>query len=194
MREQHADKAPAFENWHAEAIASQTSRDVTERDAVDAFTGRLQALSSAHDILLQQHWSSARMVDVVTKVLYLHVPQPHLKITGPDILLGPKAGLSLSLLLHELATNAQKYGSLSNDVGSIIVEWSVGDVSGVSQLSLTWRESGGPAVVEPTSKGFGSRLIRMGLAGSGHSEKRYETTGLVAHFLAPMSLVREKLS
>ncbi|MGF0540538.1 HWE histidine kinase domain-containing protein [Agrobacterium sp. ES01] len=174
-----------------QAIAGQTLRDVTERDAVAAFSGRLQALSTAHDVLLQQSWSTAKIRDVIEKVMALHADASRLQIEGPDLSLGPKAGLSMSLLLHELATNALKYGALSNEAGKVSMRWSVEQEDDVPVFCLSWQESGGPPVSEPEKKGFGSRLIRMGLAGTGHADKRYDSTGLVALFKAPMTLIQE---
>jgi two-component sensor histidine kinase len=174
------------------AIAGQTLKDVTEREAVDAFTARLQALSQAHDVLLRQNWSSAKIGDVMRSVFALHVnDDARLRLIGPDLSLGPKAGLSLSLLLHELATNAFKYGALSNDSGVVAVEWQVDDLEGVQTLSMTWSESGGPIVGEPTRRGFGSRLIRMGIAGAGNADKSYLPSGLTATFRAPMAMIQE---
>lgn len=99
--------------------------------------------------------------------------------------------MSLSLLLHELATNAIKYGSLSNDRGKVSVEWWIDDIKGVPTLSMTWTESGGYEIAEPTRRGFGSRLLRMGLAGTGHAEKSYLLTGFTATFKAPMTAVQD---
>lgn len=173
------------------AIASQTLKDVSERNAVEAFTGRLHALSRAHDVLLRENWSSAEIADVMLSVLTLHADGTRQGLDGPKVTLGPKAGLSLSLLLHELATNAIKYGALSNDTGRVSVKWSVDDIEGVPTLSMTWTESGGPEIGEPTRRGFGSRLIRMGIAGTGHAEKFYLPTGFKAKFSAPMASVQD---
>ena len=173
------------------AIASQTLKDVSEKNAVAAFTGRIQALSQAHDVLLRENWSSAEIMDVMLSVLTLHCDENRRDLEGPTVTLGPKAGLSLSLVLHELATNAIKYGGLSNEIGRISVKWSVIDVGGVPNLSMTWSETGGPPVTEPTRRGFGSRLIRMGIAGTGQVETSYLSSGFTATFQAPMSKVRE---
>ncbi len=173
------------------AIAAQTLKDVSDRDAVDAFTGRLHALSKAHDVLLRENWSAAAIVDVMLSVLTLHSDDTRRDLDGPEVFLGPKAGLSVSLLLHELATNANKYGSLSNNVGRVSVKWSVDDVDDVPTLTIVWSESGGPPVIEPTRRGFGSRLIRMGIAGSGLVEKSYLPGGFTATFKAPMSIVQD---
>lgn len=128
---------------------------------------------------------------VIEKVLAIHAEPHRIRITGPDVPLGPKAGLSLSLIFHELGTNAVKYGALSSPDGLVDVSWDVNGEGDEATLTLRWQERQGPAVVEPTRKGFGSRLIRMGIAGTGNVDKRYEPTGLVAVLRAPMSLIQE---
>ncbi|MBB3947972.1 two-component sensor histidine kinase [Rhizobium skierniewicense] len=174
-----------------QAIAAQTLRNVTEKDAVAAFNGRLHALSSAHDVLLQQSWSTARLRDVIRKVMHLHADPERVLISGPEVPLGPKAGLSLSLLLHELGTNAVKYGSLSTDMGVVDISWDVAQEDEKPMLTLKWEEKGGPPAREPARRGFGSRLIRMGIAGTGDVDKRFTNSGLIATFRAPLSLVME---
>ncbi|WP_320199338.1 HWE histidine kinase domain-containing protein [Agrobacterium sp. rho-13.3] len=174
-----------------QAIAAQTLRNVTEKDAVAAFNGRLQALSSAHDVLVRQSWSTARLREVIEKVMHLHASDGKILVSGPDVPLGPKAGLSLSLLLHELGTNAIKYGSLSTETGTVEISWDVSGEADKLVLTLKWEEKGGPPALEPERKGFGTRLIGMGIAGTGDVEKYFTPTGLVATFRAPMTLVIE---
>ena len=100
-----------------QAIANQTLRSVTERHAVDAFERRLDALSRAHNILQQQSWVSAGLREVIIGVLAAHADRARVKLDGADIALDPKAALSFSMLLHELATNAVKYGALGSNHG-----------------------------------------------------------------------------
>ena len=174
-----------------QAIAAQTLRNVTEKEAVAAFNGRLQALSSAHNVLLQQSWSTARLREVIGRVMHLHAGDGKVIMSGPEVPLGPKAGLSLSLLLHELGTNAIKYGALSTDAGQVDISWHVSDDTEKPILTLKWEEKGGPPAAEPERRGFGSRLIRMGIAGTGDVEKNFAPSGLIATFRAPLSLVME---
>ncbi|WP_407523817.1 GAF domain-containing protein [Methylobacterium oryzisoli] len=174
-----------------QAIAIQTLRPVNERDAVESFMSRLLALSKAHDVLLQQSWSEARIRAVVTGVLHGLGPPDRLDIDGPDISFGPRATLSLSLLLHELATNALKYGALSNTIGRVSVRWRVERSSDEAILVLEWRERGGPPVAEPSRRGFGSRLIRLGLVGTGGVTIRYSSLGFEAVMTAPVSQVEQ---
>lgn len=171
------------------AIASQTLKDVTEQDAVQALSSRLQALSTAHDILLQNNWRAAQLDSVARGVLALHAQDWQLHLGGPAVELAPRAGLSVSLLLHELATNAVKYGALSQEGGQISILWRIEQTEGGPVLHLEWIETGGPPVTPPSRRGFGSRLIRMGLVGTGHNALDYRPTGLVASFTAPVALL-----
>lgn len=175
-----------------QAIASQTLRPVEDRHYVLAFEKRLHTLASAHDILFRTNWQSASLQTVIEASLESVGMAERVNVAGPAVELGPRAALSASLLIHELATNAVKHGSLSNDTGIVTVEWvSVGQ-SDEESLSLTWRESGGPAIDEPTSKGFGSKLIRMGMVGTGGVEVRYERTGLVVTMSGQLTHLKEQ--
>ena len=176
-----------------QAIAKQTLKSVTERDAVDAFTQRIGALARAHEVLLKQSWSSARMQDVAAGVLATFERADRFVLEGPNLTIGPRAALSLSLLLHELATNAIKYGSISSQEGLVTVEWSVikQDNESDPQVVLNWLESGGPPAVEPVKRGFGSRLIKMGLIGTGGVDLRYASTGFSASMKAPLSQMQQ---
>ncbi len=173
-----------------QAIASQSLRKVEDRGAVEAFNSRLRALSMAHDLLLQESWASARILGTIEGVMSAHGGLDRFDLDGPDINLGPKAVLSLSMLLHELVTNATKYGALSLPTGKVSVIWKI--ASGAEpMLRLVWSEKGGPPASEPDKKGFGSRLIRTGLSGTGDTSLHYHPTGLVAEFAAPLKLVME---
>lgn len=155
-----------------QSIAWHTLRRSTESGAMDAFQARLLALGRAHDVLLQHHQGVVAMREVVDALLALHGNR--FEIEGPAILLGSQAMVALSLLLHELGTNAAKYGALSVPEGRVALSWQVdGD-----ELVLRWRERGGPAVTAPTHTGFGSRVIDMGLMGTGRAERRYPVAGI----------------
>jgi PAS domain S-box-containing protein len=173
-----------------QAIASQTLRGTTDRQALNAFNQRIGALSRAHDVMLEQKWSSARMWEVVESALAAHADRSRFKLAGPRVNLEPKATLSLSLLLHELATNAVKYGALSVSAGRIEVTWS----KDASNLHLKWQELGGPIVKQPESKGMGSRLIAMGLVGTSNATKTYDPAGFHAEFVAPLEMVEPAAS
>jgi PAS domain S-box-containing protein len=174
-----------------QAIATQTLRPITERGPVEAFTNRLHALSKAHEVLLGQDWSSARMTQVIDTVLNQMALPDRYSIAGPDLELGPRTALSLALLMHELGTNALKYGAWSVEGGRIAVFWKTEAGAGDDTLILNWEESGGPPVVQPSGKGFGSRLIRLGLMGTGGVDISYDTTGLKVEMRGLVSQLRQ---
>jgi two-component sensor histidine kinase len=170
-----------------QAIAAQTLRSATDKDAVRAFDKRIIALSRAHEVLLQTSWTGANLQTLLESVLQLHAEIGRFFIRGPDIQMGDKAALSLALLIHELATNALKHGSLSVPAGGVEVTWRTdGD-----DLVLLWKEFGGPPASDPTKTGLGTRLIRMGLVGTSLVERSYAPLGFRAEFRAPLSLVEE---
>ncbi len=128
----------------------------TARRVIDA---RIIALAGAHDLLTARSWSGADIAEVVARAL-APFAAGRFVIEGPSLDLSPKQTLALSLALHELATNAAKHGALSQPDGCVTLGWYARD--GV--LNLTWRESGGPRVVPPARRGFGSRLLEDALA------------------------------
>ncbi len=172
-----------------QAIASQTLRGASDRIAVQAFNQRIAALSRAHDVLLQQSWTSANLADVVLGAISAHTDPARVIRTGPDVSLEPKAALSLSLLLHELATNAIKYGSLSVPDGIIRVDWRRED----GALVLGWVEQGGPPAQPPERTGLGSRLIDIGMVGTGAVRKTFAHSGFSAEFRAPLHLIEHQI-
>lgn len=172
-----------------QAIASQTLKEVTERHAVDAFRQRLAALGLAHDVLLQQSWAAAPIGTVIEKVLVFDAAVFRVRAHGPEVQLGSKAVLQLSLLLHELTTNAVKYGSLSVEAGEVTLAWQLDGPDEARDVVLTWTETGGPPPAVPTHTGFGSRLIRTGLGGTGGVQLRYLSSGLFIEFRTPLGLL-----
>lgn len=167
-----------------QAIAAQTLRRV-EPEVSRTFTERVMALSRAHDILLQTNWASTGIVSLMENVLALQAETARFEVNGSNIILGSKTALSMSLLMHEMATNAVKYGSLSAEQGRVHIGWEI--VDGI--FTLTWEEVGGPAAKAPSRRGFGSRLVQMGINGSGLAELEYREKGLLAKFSAPTALL-----
>jgi PAS domain S-box-containing protein len=153
-----------------QAIAGQTfhaARSLPQ--AQEAFSARIVALAEAHDLLTRENWEGAELTDVLARLQTLHGAPERFSLAGPSVRLAPRMALSLSMALHELATNAVKYGALSMPSGRVRIDWSVAPgaragTGGGPRLLLTWRESGGPPVLPPTRRGFGSRLIERGLA------------------------------
>ncbi|HEX7759844.1 MAG TPA: PAS domain S-box protein [Caulobacteraceae bacterium] len=138
-----------------QAVAGQTLRSATDLEqARYSLTSRLLALAKGHDVLTRESWDGADLADIVREAL-LAGDQRRLVIEGPSARLTPKSALALSMILHELFTNAAKYGALSNEQGRVSVLWT----REAGALELWWRESGGPPVSPPTRLGFGSRMI-----------------------------------
>jgi two-component sensor histidine kinase len=146
-----------------QAIASQTFRSASKTER-DAFDGRLGALARAHDLLSEEKWAGADVQGVIYRVLepYAVLGSNRVVLSGPKLPLAPPRAVMLSMILHEIATNAAKYGALSNDTGTIRIDWQLHLEPAGQKLSLSWIESGGPRVTTPTRKGFGSRLIERG--------------------------------
>jgi two-component sensor histidine kinase len=115
---------------------------------------RICSMAQAHDLLTSRAWTGANLADVVMRALDAFTPA-QVKISGSPVEVSSQRALALSLALHELATNAIKYGALSRPEGRVAVQWNVQD----GLLYLVWEESGGPPVAPPTQKGFGSRLL-----------------------------------
>ena len=131
------------------------------RELVRTFEGRLGALAAAHNLLMQHTWDPTPISEAVEFALKpFRSPRQRIDVAGPEILLTPSATVTLTLALHELATNAAKYGALSNDKGTIDLHWTVEE----EKLILVWSEGGGPPVVKPRETGFGTRLLQRGVA------------------------------
>ena len=139
-------------------VALTRRRSQSLDDFAEGLTGRLRALSATHDLLSQRNWKDAPVREVVTAELapYLDASDNHVDIEGPDTALGPNDAMSLGLALHELATNAAKYGALSVPNGRISVTW---QLVAPDLCEVHWRERGGPAVKPPSRRGFGLDLI-----------------------------------
>lgn len=173
-----------------QAIAHQTLGKAQDQEAVAAFGQRLGALASANDVLTRDNWSSAVLGDIARGALATF-GEERFVLTGPEVTVGPRATLALTLMLHELATNAAKYGALTTVDGKVAVDWSVRRDDEKDVLSLSWVERGGPPAVAPTRKGFGSRIIRMGLSGSGGVDLAYEPEGVTMKATAPLYQMQE---
>jgi two-component sensor histidine kinase len=160
-----------------QSLAHQTFRDAASpKDAISAFEARLQALAAAHNLLTKQKWESASMEQIVRTALAPFCAPERCRAEGPSLKITPQTAVTLALALHELATNASKYGALSVENGKIDVTWSDED----GRFDMVWQESGGPAVHPPTSDGFGMRLIKRSLAAElrGSVDIDFEETGL----------------
>ncbi len=143
-----------------QAIAVQTFRS-SSRDERTKFEGRLGALAEAHNLLSQEKWAGSELRDVIARVLqpFLLSNPGRIRMAGPAVPLSPRLAVVLSMIVHEIATNAAKYGALSNETGRVTLEWEVIADTPKPRLRLIWSEIGGPPVTEPVQRGFGSRLI-----------------------------------
>jgi len=167
-----------------QSLASQTARSTSSSEAFrEAFEGRLIMLSHAHDQLTRRHWRSADLRDMVQAATAPYAGDAHdrIAIEGEDVMLNPRAALALGLTLHELATNAAKYGGLSVSAGRVRVRWRV--VRGRLHpplLWIEWAEHGGPPVSVPERQGFGSRFIEGSVATElrGAARLHFEPAGL----------------
>lgn len=143
-----------------QSISSQTLRRSGSLDEFKAaFEGRLLTLGRAHDLLVQQDWGSAELGEVVRRTFEPYGLGDRIAMDGPRLHLAPEAGVAMAMVLHELATNAVKYGALSNQSGRLQVTWRLDAGTGEQQVHLQWTEIGGPIVTAPSRRGFGTSLI-----------------------------------
>lgn len=145
-----------------QALATQSLRHVPERDR-EVFMARLQTLAAAHDLLNNGNWDRAPLHAVVNRALSAFDTK-RFRISGPEVWLTASNSLTLTLALHEMATNAAKYGALSNSTGTISLDWKMLDMDEGPRVNMSWCETGGPPASPPSSKGFGSRLIEYTLS------------------------------
>ena len=174
-----------------QSIATQTLRSAeSTADAKAALDNRLIALARAHDVLTRENWEGADLHEVAAQAVapYVNRPDDRLRLEGPRIRLKPRMALALSMVLQELATNAVRYGALSNDAGRVRIEWNV-ERAELERLLLRWEESDGPVVRPPSRRGYGSSLIERSLAQDidGSARIAFPSTGVVCTLDAPLA-------
>ena len=173
-----------------QSIASQTLRTTHSPQAFHvAFEGRLMALSHTHNLLTEQSWEGASLREIFDFELEAFAAGERIDFDyGHDLQLSPKATVALGMAVHELATNALKYGALSVPEGRVRVVWTLDSTSETPVLHLTWTEQDGPPVVAPNRRGFGARLLERGLAGelSAQVALAYDNLGLVCTMRLPI--------
>jgi PAS domain S-box-containing protein len=177
-----------------QSIAAQSLRGLDGPEAESAraaFEARLLALARVHDVLTKESWDGAELSAVVADAIRPldgagNAPS-RFRVDGPALRLSPRLALSIAMALHELGTNAVKYGALSNDAGTIGIAWTI-HRGEQTMLRLRWEERGGPPVTKPTRTGFGSRLIERSLARelAGEVSLSYEPAGVVCTIEAPV--------
>ena len=157
------------------SLAMLTRRGATSVEGyADALTARLRALSSTHDLLTHRDWTSAPLRDVLEAEFapYSKSSEVRLDLSGPDVLLSANIALSLGLAIHELVTNAAKYGAFSVPGGMISINWVLNP--GGNAVQLQWQETGGPRVAKPSVRGFGSDLVEKLMARELNSDVRIQ--------------------
>jgi len=171
-----------------QSIARQTLRsDRDPGEMTEVFTARLVSLSAAHDVLTRENWEGAGLKEIV-QVAMTPFEESRIVASGPDVRVGPRAALALGMALHELATNATKYGALSGEAGGVDLTWRARRDGKAGVLALEWRERGGPPVKSPKRRGFGSRLLTQGVRNdlNGAAELDFAPDGVVCRITAPL--------
>ncbi len=168
---------------NVQAIANQTFRAGAGPEGTRAFAQRLAAMAAAHDLLVNDNWQGADVEALIRAALepFGLGHDAGISLAGPRLRLGPRAALALGMSLHELGTNAAKYGALSCPGGSVSIRWAVGDDEATGRrFRLTWIESGGPPVSEPDRSGFGTRMIQAAFASDleARADLRFMPTGV----------------
>ena len=180
----------------AQSVVETTLRNATDlSSARSAVSGRLRALSGAHDLLLADSWDAAPVESIVARALAgLGVDEGRVSASGPPLRLASSAALQLALALHELGTNAAKYGALSTPGGRVFVEWALkGRTAETERFTFEWREEGGPPVAEPSRRGFGARVLERATAAAfgGEVALDYAPQGVRWTVTAPMAGLRD---
>ena len=171
-----------------QSIARQTLRSARDpAEMSEVFTARLVSLSAAHDILTRENWEGAGVREIV-QVGLAPFDETRIAVSGPEVRVTARAAIALSMALHELATNATKYGGLSGDTGRVALTWRTRRMDDQVLLELEWREAGGPPVVAPKRRGFGSRLLSQGVRVdlNGVAELLFEPEGVICRITAPL--------
>jgi two-component sensor histidine kinase len=166
-----------------QTLVRQTLKEIPQRAAIETLMERIITLAAAHDVLFES-WTSTTVAEVAQTTLTSQLALQRIDLDGPQTRLGARAAVALSLVLNELATNAAKYGALSNAEGRVRFSWSVDGAA--DKLRLHWRESGGPPVQAPTRTSFGSRLIDMGLSPGSEVVRDYAGGGFQAFIDVPV--------
>lgn len=173
-----------------QAMAEQTLRQTRDpQHFIEGFRGRLQSMSRAHNLLTNRKWTGVDFETLIRDQLLIDsIDDPRITCRGPQVQLDARLSVHVGLVLHELGTNARKYGALKHDVGRLNIAWSLAGKDAVRQLHFTWTELGVPAVSVPESKGFGTLLIERGIihALGGSAQMSFTPNGLRCELGIPM--------
>ena len=175
-----------------QSLAMQTVRHADSlQDFIGKFQARLVSVARAHDLLTKRHWENAPLGALAAEVLapLTGAAQPRVAIDGPSLEISPRAALSLTMALSELATNAVKYGALSSENGTLSLRWHLREDPDGTSLNLAWQESGGPSVLPPTRRGFGLRLMERCIEADlrGVFDLVFEPSGVCCRMTIPLS-------
>jgi two-component system CheB/CheR fusion protein len=171
-----------------QSIGSQTLRQSGSLEEFKlAFEGRLHSLARVHDLLVRQNWIGADLDPLVRRTMEPHGKEDRIRIAGPSLNVTPEAGVAMAMVLNELATNAVKYGALSNEGGKLDVTWHLNSRPDGQWVELRWIESGGPPVTPPSRRGFGSNLIVRSIEHQlgGTVTQDFQTDGLQCEIAFP---------
>ena len=176
-----------------QAMARQTARHTDNVDAfIERFGARLHALAGSHDLLVQESWQRASISELINSQLghYSDLVGTQIIVKGPKVYMNPDAAQNLGMALHEMATNAAKYGALSVPQGEVTISWDWKGQGAKRVVRLLWREKGGPLVTAPTSRGFGSQVIERNLtrALGANVKLDYAASGFKADMDLPVAL------
>jgi PAS domain S-box-containing protein len=172
-----------------QSLAVQTARHADDlQDFSKRYEKRLLGLARAHDLLTKRHWEDAPLDFLAREVLAPTSFGERIRIDGPSVPLNPRAALSLTMALAELATNATKYGALSSETGILVLTWQIREAATQNTLDLLWQESGGPPVQAPTRRGFGTRLMERCIERdlSGELDLVFDLQGLLCRIAIPL--------
>ena len=175
-----------------QAVAAQTRRHVASAAEFQAaFSARLMVLARSHDVLIRADWHDAPLREVIGSALDAYGGEPdRIAIEGPSVVLAANLAVTISLVFHELATNASKYGALSVSAGQVKVSWTIIPArKGVNRVHIIWCERGGPAVEPPRHRGFGSQLLEKGMPADGTIKLDFQPEGLECRICLPLGSI-----
>ncbi len=172
---------------NVQAIASQSFNGQVDQAVLDTYNERLIAMGNAQAVLAGENWTQAEIGKIVRESTGLFGEPERFQINGPALVLNAKAAMALSMALHELCTNAVKYGALNDPDGQVKIVWHVSDEPN-AEFTLSWREQDGPPVLPPTRSGFGTMMVQkvFAMEVNGTTDLRYETDGVTWTVTAPL--------
>jgi two-component sensor histidine kinase len=173
-----------------QSLIAQSARGMDEVGQFQkAIEGRILALSHAHNQLSQRHWTDAELGQLLRSGLEPYLAKGNVILSGESVQVSPHVALMISMAVHELATNAAKYGALSSPAGRVDVAWSAKGNGAVPRLRLNWLEQNGPPVQKPTHRGFGTRLLERGVEVElgGSTQMEFAPAGLRCEIDIPLT-------